>query len=269
MNRFISAKQLKASINPSYVLIDCRAMLGNSNYGMEEYKKGHLPGAYFLSLDQDLSGPLGIHGGRHPLPDPILFKHKLEKMGITPQSTIILYDDSAFSYAARAWWLIQRLGLNNIVFLNGGFAAWQAEGFPIDKREPAQRQGFIPTHASDPLIDREFILNNIEALSLIDSREPIRFNGEYEPIDPIAGHIPQASNYFWKDCVDENGFFKDISYHQTRWQHLEANKTPVVYCGSGITACVNLLSLEAAGINAKLYPGSWSDWCSYLTQSSD
>lgn len=264
MQHFISVSELKAQLG-KVVIFDCRFNLANKTQGREQYRAGHIPGAYYLDLESDLSAPVASHGGRHPLPDPETFSAKMRACGVNNQSLIVVYDDSRMAYAARAWWLLNYLDHQQTLILDGGFKAWVQAGETLDRREPAVRSGnFKANVQADRTVDRESILQNTGEILLIDSREARRYLGEEEPIDPVAGHIPGAINYFWQDATTEQGFIKPQHEQLAHWSDLPKNKNIAVYCGSGVTACVNLLSLEISGINAKLYPGSWSDWCSYL-----
>jgi thiosulfate/3-mercaptopyruvate sulfurtransferase len=268
-------QQVNQRSNPSQlVIVDCRFSLANPALGRQQYQAGHIPGAYYLDLNQDLSGPVRQHGGRHPLPDPDQLAKTLTAMGVrtAPATLIVAYDDSRFAFAARLWWLLRYLGHDRVVVLDGGFSAWQAAGYPVTAEIPTPQQGdFRPQIRTDWTVDIEAVKAQKDSpnVVLIDSREGERYRGEREPIDPVAGHIPGAVNYPWQEVTDEHGFVCPVSQQQQHWAELKnpKNSAPelIVYCGSGVTACVNLLSLEMVGIsNAKLYPGSWSDWCSYL-----
>ncbi len=273
MKQLISAEQLKRQLNKGTIIFDCRFRLNGESYGVNAYNMGHIAGAYYLDLNKDLSAPVKLHGGRHPLPDAEAFAAKLRAAGVNKQSSIVLYDDSRSAYAARAWWLMKWLGLENVQLLDGGFNAWQDLGEALDRRSPAVKSGtFSPNISKNHWISREQILATLadpqaNQLTLIDSREAARYRGLEEPIDPIAGHIPGAVNYFWQEVTDERGFFKTPAQLEAHWLNLNKSGEIAVYCGSGVTACVNLLALEILGVSAKLYPGSWSDWCSYPTES--
>ena len=263
MQHFISVSELNAQLG-KVIIFDCRFNLGNKTLGQEQYRAGHISGAYYLDLEHDLSSPVAIHGGRHPLPDIEIFTQKMRACGVNQQSCIVVYDDSRMAYAARAWWLLRYLGHQQVFILDGGFTAWVSTEGTLDRREPAIKSGnFKPDIRADWAVDRRDILRNRQQLLLIDSREAKRYRGEEEPIDPVAGHIPGAINYFWQDATTEQGFIKPVGEQKARWADLPSRENIVVYCGSGVTACVNLLSLELSGVDAKLYPGSWSDWCSY------
>lgn len=264
MNHFITSEQLKTQL-AKVVLFDCRFNLTNKTLGSEQYRTGHIPGAYYLDLEKDLSAETDTHGGRHPLPDVETLSKKLRAAGINKHSTIVVYDDSRMAYAARAWWLLRYYGHQQVVILDGGFNGWINSGGAIDRRDPTLKNGnFKATVQQDWIVNREDILQAGSSVTLIDSREAKRYRGEEEPIDPVAGHIPGALNYVWQDVTTEQGFIHSDEVQRQRWIDLTERDDLVVYCGSGVTACVNLLSLEMSGVKAKLYPGSWSDWCSYL-----
>lgn len=264
----IEANELKTLLNrpngSSVIVYDCRFHLVQKSLGYESYKQGHIPGAYYLDLEKDLSSPIAPHGGRHPLPNAEQFQKKLQTTGLNPHSSIVVYCDSRFAYASRAWWLFKYFGHNDVKILNGGYSAWLAINGAVDRREPPIKSGGFKAHSNpDSTLAREQLQTHFE-FDLIDSREEKRYLGLEEPIDPIAGHIPGAKNYFWQDITDEKGYMKALEWQKEHWLSLNPNQEPVVYCGSGVTACVNILSLDECDIKAKLYAGSWSDWCSYL-----
>jgi thiosulfate/3-mercaptopyruvate sulfurtransferase len=254
------------------VIIDCRFSLADPTLGYQQYQIGHIPGAHYLDLNADLSAPAGPQGGRHPLPDVAELTAKLAQLGVGPQTLVVAYDDSRFAFAARLWWLLRWLGHERVVVLDGGLAAYQAAGYPLSTEIPtpagwpAEPLTFCPQ--PDWVVDSQDVMARKDqpGVVLIDSREPERYRGEREPIDPIAGHIPGALNSPWQQVSDSTGHLLP----QTHWQPLLPDAPPVeeifIYCGSGVTACVNLLGLAAAGVRlgpggAKLYAGSWSDWC--------
>ncbi len=263
----ISASELQAQLGKAIVVLDCRFNLMDKTQGLTLYRQGHIPGAFYTDLERDLSSAVQLHGGRHPLPNLEHLQDKWRSFGINQHTTVVVYDDSRMAYAARAWWLLKYMGHADVRILNGGFNAWVAHKGAIDRREPATKQGnFKMDLQANQTVDRNTILNN-SALVLIDSRESRRFQGLEEPIDPIAGHIPKAINFFWQDVSDDKGFVKPIDLQKAQWSNLPSTENLVAYCGSGVTACVNIFSLHLCGIDAKLYPGSWSDWCSYLPQT--
>ncbi|MFN8969306.1 MAG: sulfurtransferase [Pseudanabaena sp.] len=253
--------------DPQLVILDCRYSLMNQELGFNQYQESHIEGAYFLDLNRDLSSPIQKHGGRHPLPDINQLAAKLSQIGVTSGETMIVaYDDSRFGFAARLWWLLRYMGHEYVAVLDGGFAGWQAQNYETSSTVPSVRVGkFIPNIQTEFVVDIETVKSrkDLPEVVLIDSREGDRYRGEREPIDPIAGHIEGAVNYPWMEVTNEQGFV--IANQGDRWQEVKNAQEAIVYCGSGVTACVNLLSLKLAGIETgKLYSGSWSDWCSYL-----
>lgn len=256
--------------DPEVVIIDCRFSLADANLGRQQYQTSHIPGAYYLDLNQDLSSPVQPHGGRHPLPHLSEFAEKLASLGVKLNQTwVVAYDDSKMAFASRLWWLLRYLGHDRISILDGGFSAWLAAGYPVNAEIPEPKPGgsFTPQVQQSWVVDRETVQarKDLPQVVLVDSRERDRYLGEREPIDPVAGHIPGAVNYPWVEVTDPQGFVQSDRIQQQRWQDIKGDREIIVYCGSGVTACVNLLSLELAGIQGgKLYAGSWSDWCSYL-----
>lgn len=266
----VSGESLVSQLsNPQVVVADCRFRLGEPNWGYEQYLDSHIPGAYYLNLDHDLSSPITRHGGRHPLPDIDRLSQKLETMGIIFGETLVVaYDDMQFAFAARFWWLLRYLGHENVALLDGGWKGWQQQGYPVSKTLPETCVGhFTPHPQPNWIVDSQGVRASQDnpSVVLIDSRHGDRYRGEFEPIDPVAGHIPGAINSPWKQVSDESGYLLPLTNQQALWQDYTQAEEIIVYCGSGVTACVNLFSLTLAGISgAKLYPGGWSDWCSYL-----
>ncbi len=273
-NPIVSAEWLFQHLDdPQIAIADCRFSLADPELGQQQYLHNHIPGAHYLHLNRDLSSPVQRHGGRHPLPEPELFAQKLGAVGVTsPEVLLVVYDDSRFAFASRLWWLMRYLGHDRVAILEGGFKGWQAAGYPLTDAIPRPSEGtFIPQIRADRVVDIETVKTRspLPEVALIDSRERDRYLGNHEPIDPIAGHIPGALNYPWQEVTDENARVRPQSDQVERWADIAGSDEIIVYCGSGVTACVNLLSLEMAGIpNAKLYAGSWSDWCSYQVEDS-
>ncbi len=266
----VSAEWLKEHLEDTdLIAIDARFSLQDTNLGRKQYQEQHIPGAYYFDLNTDLSSIPQKHGGRHPLPNILEFGAKLSAIGVNsnPASQIVVYDNSRFAFAARFWWLLRFLGHEKVVLLDGGFDGWKKKGYPLTSAVPIPASGnFLPNPNYDLIIDREALKQrkNLPEVVLVDSRVKERYLGEIEPIDPIAGHIPGAINYPWQEVTHSNGYIQPGQYQQNRWEKLHNKNEIIVYCGSGVTACVNLLSLAIAGIdNTKLYAGSWSDWCSY------
>ncbi|MFK8185223.1 MAG: sulfurtransferase [Phormidesmis sp.] len=256
---------------PNLVIIDTRFSLPDPELGRSQYQAGHIPGAYYLDLNQDLSSPVQAHGGRHPLPKWPAFVQKLNSLGISsnPPTQVVIYDDSRFAFSARLWWMLCYLGHEQVSILDGGIKAWAAAGLPLSTDTPLPREGrFVPAFQENWTVDIEQVKQRAANAVLIDSRSPERYRGEVEPIDPIAGSVPGAANAFWKDITTSEGFLKEADALAKHWANVGVRPTDevMVYCGSGVTACVNLFSLVMAGHPMHtLYPGGWSDWCSYLT----
>lgn len=253
-------------------IFDCRHDLGNADAGVKAYAAGHLPGATHLHLDTDLSGPRTGLNGRHPLPDRAKFCGLLSGLGITADTQIVAYDDSGGIFAARLWWLMRWLGHERVAVLDGGLAAWRQTGLPLTGNQPV----FTPAvyHAPSlplpamPTVDAGYIGRHLgqPGMLILDARSPDRFRGENETMDPVGGHIPGAVNHFFRDNLNENGRFKAAAELEQFFQRLLRTHSPeqvVHQCGSGVTACHNLLAMEYAGLSgSRLYPGSWSEWCS-------
>lgn len=246
--------------------LDCRFSLMDTAQGQQQYQQGHIPGAFYIDLDKHLSGEKLAGLGRHPLPELPDLAKTLASLGISKSSSIVVYDDNKLSYACRAWWLLTAVGFEKVRILNGGYTAWQQGQGKIEIQAPAP---LTNTVKEESLSWQQTIFNysdvcsaiKTNAITLVDSREESRYRGEQEPIDPIAGHIPTAINKVWGDVTDQKGFIKDDSFHLQRWSDIATDKPLVIYCGSGVTACVNILSAQLAGKEAILYAGSWSDWC--------
>lgn len=258
--------------DPTVVVADCRFSLMAPDQGRSQYATSHIPGAVYFDLNRDLSAPVQQHGGRHPLPDPAQLAATLKQAGIRSgnggsPSFVVAYDDSRFAFASRLWWLLRYLGHDQVAVLDGGWSNWQRAGYPVSPAVPRPQLGdFVPHVRSHRAVDIQTVRARKDQpqVALVDAREGDRYRGEREPIDPIAGHIPGAMNYFWQEATDERGMALPPAAHQARWADLKQADEIMVYCGSGVTACVNLLSLAIAGIETgTLYAGSWSDWCSY------
>lgn len=253
------------------VILDCRFSLADPAAGEEAWHEGHIPGAHYLHLERDLSGPVGRHGGRHPLPGPGALAVRLAALGIGRDSEVVVYDDQRFAFAARCWWLLRALGYRPPKLLDGGYAAWLAAGGGVESAATgfAGEAGSCPVPAVDGyrgVCDREALMAlQAHSATLVDAREERRFLGLEEPIDPVAGHIPGAVNRPWQAVTDAAGFLRSEAELRAHFGDLLQREPLVAYCGSGVTACVNLYALDRLGRgDALLYPGSWSDWCSYL-----
>jgi thiosulfate/3-mercaptopyruvate sulfurtransferase len=248
------------------VILDCRFSLADSGAGARAYTEGHIPGAYYAHLERDLSGPVGEHGGRHPLPDSAHFADWLARHGVGRDTAVVAYDDNDFAFAARLWWMMKALHYRDVRILDGGLSAWLAGGRGLDTDTPRASVVKAPVVGDyGGKLDMQGVRKaQAEGALLVDSREAPRYQGLQEPIDPVAGHIPGALNLPWQGATDEKGFALELQAQAERLSVLDPDRDLVVYCGSGVTACVNLLALHLAGREAaRLYPGSWSDWCSY------
>lgn len=256
---------------PDLVIVDCRFALGRPDAGREAYAVSHIPGAVFLDLEADLSAPVREHGGRHPLPAPEQLAARLSRAGIGSAHRVVAYDDQGGMYAARLWWLLRWLGHDDVYVMDGGFAAWQAGGFPVtDAQRTAVPAAFVPNVRDELVADVDQVRRALgdPGVLLVDSREASRYAGVQEPIDAKAGHIPGAVNRFWKDVLDDQGRWKSEAALREQLapviRALDDGRYAVVYCGSGVSACPNVLALYRLGYpQAKLYAGSWSDWISY------
>jgi thiosulfate/3-mercaptopyruvate sulfurtransferase len=272
MKTLISAQELLAALQgqPPPVLLDCGFDLADKEAGERAWREGHLPGSHYVHLERDLSGDLhdaeGRFRGRHPLPGRPVFAQLLGRLGITPSRAVVCYDAQGGPYASRAWWLLRWMGHADVAVLDGGVAAWRAAGGSLVSDAPAPvAAGPYPTLAPAlPTIDADPLLSRLGRMPLIDARAGERFRGEVEPLDTAAGHIPGARNRFFKDNLAPDGRFKSAAELRNDWQPLLSGHPAaelVQQCGSGVTACHNLLALAHAGLgDSVLYPGSWSEW---------
>lgn len=249
-------------------IIDCSFILGKPEEGWASYKKSHIPGAIYFDLERDMSGPVGMHGGRHPMPDLSRFKDKLEEAGISNDTVVVAYDQGGGAFSARLWWMLKYVGHKEVYVLDGGFAAWQAAGFATDHTIPAYQKSVYHMEPNQDLLasheDVEKVVNGADCETvLIDSREEKRYLGIAEPIDRKAGHIPGAVNKDWAEGL-KNGKYRSPKEQEKRFVPFPKDKPMIVYCGSGVTAAPNFIALKVAGYeNVKLYVGSFSDWISY------
>jgi thiosulfate/3-mercaptopyruvate sulfurtransferase len=248
-------------------LFDCRFDLGNVSWGETEYSRAHLPGALYLHLDRDLSSPITASSGRHPLPDPEHFAARLAALGVGADSQIVAYDQGNAAYGARLWWLARWIGWRNVAVLDGGIAAWRAAGLPLETavRVP-QPRALTVSLEKDAWVSSETVdeLRQRPGNLLIDARGAERFAGRNETLDPVAGHVPGARNRPFLDNLGADGRFLPAEVLRLRFGTLLGSVAPsslIAMCGSGVTACHNLLALEHAGLSgARLYAGSWSEW---------
>ncbi|MGP9725907.1 sulfurtransferase [Glutamicibacter sp. 363] len=263
MKPLISAGELTARLaDESLVLLDVRWVLGRKD-GQEHYASGHIPGAVFVELETELSGAAGAHTGRHPLPDPADFEAAARRWGIGGDSFVVAYDDSGALAAARAWWLLRHAGFENVAVLDGGLDAWKERGghlaTGIETREPSE---VALSWGGMPVLEYQELTSY--SGTLIDSRATARYLGIQEPIDPVAGHIPGARNRPTTDNLDAQARFFSAERLAAAFAKIAPENLPLAaYCGSGVTAAHQVLAAEHAGRTAALYPGSWSQYCSY------
>ena len=249
-------------------IFDCRHQLSDVVYGERVYADGHLPGAFFMHTDRDLSSPMTGCNGRHPLPDPSSLAKKLGAAGVSRQTQVVVYDDAGGMIAGRLWWLLRWMGHDRVALLDGGIPAWVKEGHPITTDQPTSVPVFFEASLRDWIVSADQVLANIDKneFCLVDARAADRFRGENETLDPVGGHIPGARNRFFRDNLAADGCFRPAAELRQAFLEVLDGIDPsrvVMYCGSGVSACHNLLAMEIAGLHgARLYAGSWSEWCS-------
>lgn len=264
----VDVPTLKAHLDdPDWLVVDVRHQLSDTAYGERVYAEGHLPGAVFLHCDRDLSGPMTGRNGRHPLPDPAVLAERLGAVGIGPNTQVVVYDDAQGMIAGRVWWLLRWLGHTRVALLDGGLPAWLAAGEPLTQAVVTPQPRTLPLCLQSAWVSVDWVQSHLNdpAMRLVDARGPDRFRGENETIDPVGGHIPGAVNRFFKDNVLPDGRFKPADVLRAEWQAILAGasaETVVHQCGSGVSACLNVLAMEVAGMSgSRLYAGSWSEWC--------
>ncbi|NML13991.1 sulfurtransferase [Azohydromonas caseinilytica] len=256
------------------LLLDCSFDLADPSAGERAYAEGHLPGAHYLHLERELSAPAvrdaqGRFPGRHPLPGREALAALLGRLGLRPGVQAVAYDAQGGMFAARAWWLLRWLGHDAVAVLDGGRQAWAEAGGVLDPAVPARDAAAAPYPvgaSTMPTLDATALLSQLGRVRILDARAPERYRGETEPLDAVAGHIPGALNRFFKLNLQPDGRFKSAQALRAELAPLLAGGDParlVQQCGSGVTACHNLLAFEHAGLGGSpLYPGSWSEWCS-------
>ena len=255
--------------DPGWVVFDCRSTLTDPEAGPRAYAAGHIPGARYLHLEHDLSGAITPHSGRHPLPEPEVLVQKLSRAGVGKDTQVVAYDDSGGPYAARLWWLLRWLHHPQVAVLNGGWQQWLKEQRAVDAAPPAPLPRDFPYSGADRSLwlSTEQVLQIVRGQRkglLLDARGAVRFRGEEEPIDPVAGHVPGARNLPFTGNLSADGRFNAPATLRHRFEETLGGhpaEQAVLMCGSGVTACHNLLAMELAGMKeAKLYAGSWSEW---------
>jgi thiosulfate/3-mercaptopyruvate sulfurtransferase len=260
----ISAAELRAT-SPAPLLLDCSFDLADPALGEQAYGAGHLPGAIYVHLDRDLSGPKTGWNGRHPLRTRQAYAEWMASLGIAPARNVVVYDRQAGMFAARAWWVLRWMGHSQVALLDGGLDAWVRAGGPLTTDVPAPSPASPAPAAAVPAmptIDAATLLSRLPEVRVLDARAPERYRGDVEPLDRVAGHIPGARNRFFKDNLQPDGTFKTARHLRAEYEALTSGaRDVVVQCGSGVTACHDLLAMEVAGLGtATLYPGSWSEW---------
>ena len=267
MRNLIDCQTLSQRLDtPNLVVVDTRFDLKDPAAGRQQYLGGHILGAVYLDLDDDLSGSPQQHGGRHPLPETDAFITTLEQVGIGNDSHVVVYDDSGGLFAGRLWWMLKYLGHDAVQLLDGGLSAWQAGDYPTTQEVSRPlRADFTPQPRPDMVADIDEVRRKLEDPNtlLVDARGPDRYRGDNEPMDPKAGHIPSAINLPFAGNL-EGGRFKDPAALAERFELVSEAEDVIVYCGSGVSAAHNVLVLDDLGKrDVKLYVGSWSDWSSY------
>ncbi|MGO1182595.1 MAG: sulfurtransferase [Micrococcaceae bacterium] len=259
---FVSAEAVPA--RGHLVILDVRWSAQAPGQGHEQYRQGHIPGAVFVSMSGQLSGHGAPTLGRHPLPDPVRFTDSVRMLGINDGDTVVVYDDVFSAAAPRAWWLLRHAGFDKVYVLDGGLAAWRDRDLPQQAGEVLPVVGDAHTSwGKMPVVDTDEIEAIVEAGAVMDARAVERYRGEIEPLDPVAGHIPGAISVPLGELMTPEGRFRPADQLREHFAGLDVDEsTPVVsYCGSGVTAAAEVLALNLAGIEAALYPGSWSAWC--------
>lgn len=253
---------------PGWCIVDCRFDLMQPERGFADYVAGHIPGAVYAHLDQDLAGPPGTTTGRHPLPAPATFAGTLGRWGISTDTRVVVYDYGSGAIAARLWWLLRWLGHSDVALLDAGYAGWVRAGFVVSSEMP-QVVPVIYTGAADNrlVVTTDEVLQRLgqdDGADLLDARDAERFRGEREPIDPVAGHIPGARNLPLASSLNSDGSWKSQGELRELWSEAlqgRQDKPWIAMCGSGVTACHLALSAQLAGFNMpRLYAGSWSEW---------
>jgi thiosulfate/3-mercaptopyruvate sulfurtransferase len=265
----VTAEELIAHVgDPNWRIFDCRHDLGNTEYGAAAYAKGHIPGALFLHLDRDLSGTKTGRNGRHPLPDPADFARRMGECGVGPDTQVVAYDNEGGIFASRLWWMLRWLGHDKVALLDGGLPSWRRAKQALVTEVPDVAPAAFTPRPQPLAVNVGDVLESLGQPDrlILDARAPERFTGEEETLDPVGGHIPGAVNRFYFDNLDDAGcYFKSPEELRAEFVPLLAGRDPaqvIQQCGSGVTACHNLLAMEIAGLKgSRLYPGSWSEWC--------
>jgi len=265
----VSTDELIAHIgDPSWRIFDCRHDLQNVEYGAEAYAKGHIPGAVFLHLDRDLSGEKNGRNGRHPLPDPAVFARRMRECGVGPDTQVVAYDNEGGVFASRLWWMLRWVGHEKVALLDGGLPGWRRARQALVTEIPNFAPADLLVRPQAMTVDAGFVQDQLGSpgVLILDARAPERFSGAQETLDPVGGHIPGAINRFYFDNLDDSGcYFRPADELRAEFAGLLGGRDAanvIQQCGSGVTACHNILAMEIAGLRgSRLYPGSWSEWC--------
>ena len=262
---------LASHLDGSWVIVDCRCDLKDERWGREQYRGSHIPGALYASLSRDLAAPPSGTNGRHPLPCAETMETTFGRLGISPDTQVAIYDQDAGMYASRMWWMLRYMGHDGAAVLDGGWAKWLREDRLVREGEETRPAAVFSGRQRRELrvnVDHMEAARHDPSLLLVDARAPERFEGKSEPLDRTPGHIPGAVNHYYQRNVTDEGVMLPVETLRAQFAELLGDRPPdqvIVYCGSGVTACQNLLAMAHAGMGgAKLYPGSWSEWSSDL-----
>ncbi|MEO6912898.1 MAG: sulfurtransferase [Candidatus Baltobacteraceae bacterium] len=264
----ISGAELLAHIDdPSWVAVDCRHSLISYDYGRTEYAKSHIPGSVFFDVETDLAGVKTGKNGRHPLPSVDTLVQTLQAAGIGDDTFVVAYDDANLGFAARLWFLLRLIGHENVAVLDGGWKAWNGAGYPVSEARPSRPAATFTPKPQPMVVDAGFVGAQLDSPNtrLLDARTAERHMGINETIDPVGGHIPGARNRFHQENLSDAGLLKSPEQLRADFSEVVESLAPsqiVHFCGSGVTACLNLLAMEHAGMSgSRVYAGSWSEWC--------
>ena len=264
----ISANNLKNNIsNSDFIVFDCRCDISDSSYGVDAYNEGHIENSIFIDIDNDLASDKTVNSGRHPLPDPELLSEKLSQWGMSNHKQVVIYDDAGGAFAGRMWWILKWLGHDNVAVLDGVLGAWMSSGGKLSTKTTVfERSVFTPRVNDDMHVsikdveEAQYKMNKL----IIDARSKERYLGIKDMVDPVAGHIPGAISHPLGQNLDKNGHFKSAEELRLNFNKLIGDTVSsdiISMCGSGITACHNILALEISGVKGvPLYVGSWSEW---------
>jgi thiosulfate/3-mercaptopyruvate sulfurtransferase len=269
-DKIVSTAELAAHLNdPEWIILDCQHDLINHAFGRESYAREHIPGAHFVAMEGDMAGVKTGRNGRHPLPTPDALAATFSRLGVSAGRQVIAYDSSQNNYAGRVWWTLRWLGHMGVAVLDGGLGKWKSEARGLTAEVPVPKTAVFTGRAKDHMqVGADTILAAIgkPGLQVVDARAPERYSGAAETIDPVGGHIPGALLRFGKENINPDGTYKSPEVLRADFTRLLGDTPPdqvVHQCGSGVSACNNIIAMELAGLpGAKLYVGSWSEWCS-------